>query len=77
MDNLTGTYDLIIIGASFSGLTCARAAALRGLSVLILEAKKNPGARMHTTGILVKEAAEELDVPASVTRAVHLSLIHI
>ncbi len=64
-------YDLIIIGASFSGLTCARAAALRGLKVLVLEAKENPGARMHTTGILVKEAAQELDVPANLTKAVH------
>jgi len=66
-----GSYDLVIIGASFSGLTCARAAALRGLSVLVIEAKENPGARIHTTGILVKEAAQELDVPASLTRTIH------
>ena len=65
------TYDLVIVGASFAGLTCARAAALRGLSVLVIEAKDDPGARIHTTGILVKEAAEELDVPASLTRPVH------
>lgn len=64
-------YDLVIVGASFAGLTCARAAALRGLSVLLIEAKKDPGARVHTTGILVKEAAEEVDVPAELTRAVH------
>lgn len=64
-------YDLVIIGASFSGLTCARAAALRGLSVLVIEAKDDPGARIHTTGILVKEAAQELDVPASLTRTIH------
>lgn len=64
-------FDLVIVGASFAGLTCARAAALRGLSVLVVEAKKEPGARVHTTGILVKEAAEEVDVPAELTRAVH------
>lgn len=65
------SYDLVIVGASFSGLTCARAAALRGLSVLVLEAKSDPGARIHTTGILVKDAAEELDIPAELTRTVH------
>ncbi len=71
MPNSWQTYDLVIIGASFSGLTCARAAALRGLSVFVIEAKDDPGARIHTTGILVKEAAEELDVPADLTRAIH------
>ena len=69
--NSAQIYDLVIIGASFSGLTCARAAALRGLSVLVIEAKDDPGARIHTTGILVKEAAEELDVPATLTRTIH------
>ena len=63
-------FDLVIIGASFAGLTCARAAALRGLKVLVLEAKSDPGARIHTTGILVKEAAEERDVPARLVRPV-------
>jgi len=71
MSRNQNSYDLVIVGASFAGLTCARAAALRGLSVLVLEAKSDPGARIHTTGILVKEAAEELDVPADLTRAVH------
>jgi flavin-dependent dehydrogenase len=63
-------YDLVIIGASFAGLTCARAAALRGLKTLVLEAKSDPGARIHTTGILVKEAAEERDVPDHLVRPV-------
>ena len=71
MKTASNHYDLIIVGASFSGLTCARAAALRGLKVLVLETKENPGSRMHTTGILVKEAAQELDVPAALTKAVH------
>ena len=63
-------FDLVIIGASFAGLTCARAAALRGLKVLVLEAKADPGARIHTTGILVREAAEERDVPAHLVRPI-------
>tara|TARA_R110000868_G_scaffold22354_40_gene91703 strand:+ start:2724 stop:3833 length:1110 start_codon:yes stop_codon:yes gene_type:complete len=63
-------YDLAIVGASFAGLTAARCAALRGLKVLVIEAKKDPGARIHTTGIVVREAAEAVDIPHTVTRRV-------
>ena len=63
--------DLVIVGASFAGLICARAAALRGLRALVIEAKSEPGARIHTTGILVKEAADEIDTPAEFSRAIH------
>ncbi|MBI1386813.1 MAG: NAD(P)-binding protein [Rhizobiales bacterium] len=64
-------YDLIIVGASFSGLVAARTAAMRGLKVAVIERKPEAGARVHTTGILVKEAAEELDIPHSLTRRIH------
>ncbi len=64
------TYDLIIVGASFAGLSCARTAAARGLKVCVLERKAEPGAAVRTTGILVKEAAEDMDVPASLTRRI-------
>ncbi len=67
----TAAYDLVIVGASFAGLVCARAAAMRGLRTLVLEAKRDPGARISTTGILVKEAAEEVDIPPHLTRTVH------
>lgn len=63
--------DLVIIGASFAGLLCAKAAALRGLRTVVIEAKEEPGARIHTTGILVKEAADEVDTPARFSRAIH------
>ncbi len=63
--------DLIIIGASFAGLLCARTAALRGLRTVVIEAKHEPGARIHTTGILVKEAADEVDTPPQFSRAIH------
>ncbi len=53
-------HDLIIVGASFAGLVAARRAAQRGLDVVVLERKAEPGAHVHTTGILVKEAADEL-----------------
>lgn len=64
-------YDVIIVGASFAGLVAARTAAMRGLKVAVLEAKPEAGARVHTTGILVKEAAEEIDIPHHLTRRVH------
>jgi digeranylgeranylglycerophospholipid reductase len=63
--------DLVIVGASFAGLICARSAALRGLKVMVIESKTDPGARIHTTGILVKEAAEEVDTPAKFSRIIH------
>jgi len=63
--------DLVIVGASFAGLICARSAALRGLKVMVIESKSDPGARIHTTGILVKEAAEEVDTPAKFSRVIH------
>jgi len=63
--------DLVIVGASFAGLLCARTAALRGLRTVVIEAKDEPGARIHTTGILVKEAADEVDTPPQFSRAIH------
>ncbi|MCB1521894.1 MAG: NAD(P)/FAD-dependent oxidoreductase [Hyphomicrobiaceae bacterium] len=64
-------YDVVIVGASFAGLVAARTAAMRGLSVAVLEAKPDVASRVATTGILVKEAAEEIDIPHWLTRRVH------
>lgn len=50
--------DLIVVGASFAGAACAIAAAQYGLRVCVLERKRDPGLKLHTTGIIVKEAAE-------------------
>lgn len=63
-------YDLIIVGASFAGLIAARTAAHRGLKVAVIDAKKEPGLRVRTTGILVKEAVDECDIPAALTRKI-------
>jgi geranylgeranyl reductase family protein len=63
-------FDLVIIGASFAGLAAAKTAASRGLSVAVVEAKRDPGARIHTSGILVREAIEEIDIPHRLTRRV-------
>jgi flavin-dependent dehydrogenase len=51
-------FDLVVIGASFAGAACALAAADYGLRVCVLERKRDPGIRLHTTGIVVREAAE-------------------
>jgi digeranylgeranylglycerophospholipid reductase len=65
-----GLYDLIVVGASFAGLVAARTAAHRGLKVAVLDAKREPGARVRSTGLLVKEAADETDIPAALTRKI-------
>src|SRR4249919_3212539 len=51
-------FDLIVVGASFAGAACALAAAQSGLRVCVLERKRDPGEKLRTTGIIVKEAAE-------------------
>lgn len=63
-------FDLLIVGGSFAGLACARTAALRGLKVAVLDAKREPGARVATTGILVKEATDGFDLPARLMRKI-------
>jgi flavin-dependent dehydrogenase len=63
-------FDLAIVGGGFAGLAAARAAALRGLSVAVLEAKPALGVRLHTTGIFVREAADAYDIPVSLSRRV-------
>jgi len=62
--------DVLIVGASFAGLAAARTAAARGLRVIVIDAKREPGARVATTGILVREAVEEIDIPHRLTRRV-------
>lgn len=63
-------FDLVIVGASFAGLAAARTAASRGLRVAVLDKKREPGARLHTTGILVRETLDEIDIPYRLTRRV-------
>ena len=63
-------YDLIIVGGSFAGLACARTAALKGLKVAVIDGKPEAGARVRTTGIVVKEASDDFDLPAHLMRKV-------
>lgn len=64
-------FDLVVVGGSFAGLVCARTAAMRGLKVAVIDRRREPGTAVHTTGILVKEAADELDLPSDLVRRIH------
>lgn len=66
-------HDLVIVGASFAGAACALAAVQYGLRVCVLERKRDPGLKLHTTGIIVREAAERTwlgRAPAALVRRV-------
>lgn len=58
--------DLLIVGAGFAGLACAKAAAKAGLKVVVIDRKAYAGQNVHTTGILVQEASRLLNVPENV-----------
>lgn len=66
--------DLLVVGASFAGLACARAAALAGLRVMVLEKKASAGSKLHTTGIIVKDAVDSVpwlgEVPPELVRRI-------
>lgn len=67
---MTGAYDLVIVGAGFAGLACAKRASERGLSVLVLDRQPSPGRVIHTTGILVQEAQASWTAPAELVRKI-------
>ena len=62
--------DLVVVGAGFAGLACAKRAAERGLSVLVIDQQPSPGRYVHTTGILVREAQAEWAAPAHLVRRI-------
>ena len=66
-------WDIVVVGASFAGAACALAAVQHGLRVCVLERKRDPGIKLHTTGIIVREAAEHTwlaRLPAHLVRRV-------
>lgn len=63
-------FDVVVVGASFAGLACARRLAESGVNVCMLERQAEPGRTVHTTGLLVKEAAEQLRPPPALTRRI-------
>jgi len=66
--------DCIVVGASFAGLACATALARAGMRVTVLEKKADAGEKLHTTGIIVKDAIDQLAIldglPAEMVRRV-------
>ena len=54
--------DCVVVGASFAGLACATSLARAGLSVRVLEKKADPGEKLHTTGIIVKDAIDQISL---------------
>ena len=66
--------DCTIVGASFAGLACATALASAGMRVTVLEKKADVGEKLHTTGIIVKDAVDELAIldrlPAALVRRI-------
>ncbi len=57
-------YDVIVVGASFAGLSFASVAAARGLRVLVLEKDAEIGGVVRTTGVLFSDVLDVIDVPA-------------
>lgn len=64
-------YDLIVAGAGFSGLACAELSAKNNLNTLLLERKHDITKNIHTTGILVREIADEWNLPARLIKRIN------
>ena len=56
----TTQADCVVVGASFAGLACATALARAGARVTVLERKPDVGDKLHTTGIIVKDAIDQI-----------------
>ncbi|MDX2072871.1 MAG: NAD(P)/FAD-dependent oxidoreductase [Alphaproteobacteria bacterium] len=67
---MSTSSQIIIAGGGFAGFACAKALAERGIAVTLLERKSAAGVGMHTTGIIVKECAEEFTIPDDIVRKV-------
>ena len=71
---MRASHDVLVVGASFAGVACAIAAARAGASVALIERKRDAGERLHTTGIVVKEALAAIEaiapLPSSVVRPI-------
>ncbi|HKU71072.1 MAG TPA: NAD(P)/FAD-dependent oxidoreductase [Burkholderiales bacterium] len=67
--------DCVIVGASFAGLACASALARAGMRVTVLEKKSDSGEKLHTTGIIVKDAVDQIalldGLPSNLVHRVH------
>lgn len=57
------SYDVVVIGAGLGGLQCARALAVGGARVLLVDRKRSLDGAVHTTGIFVRRTLEDFDLP--------------
>ena len=53
-------HDVVVAGGGISGMLCAREAASRGLSVLVLESGHEVGTPEHCSGLVSAKALEDL-----------------
>lgn len=56
-------YDVVVVGASFAGLSFASVGAALGLRVLVVERDARVGGVVRTTGVLFNDVLDILDVP--------------
>lgn len=78
-DSRAVDHDAVIVGASFAGLACAATLAGRGAVVTVMDGKREPGEKLHTTGILVRDALDQVPLldglpPQLVRRIDHVRL---
>src|SRR3989440_12686030 len=64
LNHKSDIYDVIVVGASFAGLSFASVAAALGLRVLVLERDAEVGGGVRTTGVLFSDVLDIIDVPA-------------
>ncbi|PLB43333.1 amine oxidase [Aspergillus steynii IBT 23096] len=60
--SLSGTYDVIVLGAGFTGLTTARDLAFRGKKVLLIEARDRIGGRCWTAQTDELDSSAKLEI---------------
>ena len=56
-------YDVVVVGASFAGLSFASVGAALGLRVLVIERDATIGGVVRTTGVFFNDVLDILDVP--------------
>ena len=67
---MSAHFDVLVVGASFAGVACAIAVARAGAKVVLLERKRDPGDKLHTTGIVVKDALAAIEAIAPLPREI-------
>jgi flavin-dependent dehydrogenase len=70
-------HDAVIVGASFAGLACAAALASRGAAVTVMDRKQEAGEKLHTTGILVRDAIDHIPLLDGLPRELVRRIDHV